>query len=59
MGHTSEVFVVPLLPDTPRGQQEYVHEQRPPPLIFTTMHQRDPGALGWPDQAHLVANNVG
>ena len=52
--HSSEEFIVSLLPDAPSGQQEDVHEQWLPPTGFTFMQGGDPVAITRPCQTNLV-----
>ena len=52
--HSSEEFIVPLLPNAPSGQQEDVHEQWLPPLCFTFVQQRNPITIIRPPQSHPV-----
>ena len=56
--HSSEEFIVHLLPDAPFGQQEDVHEQWLPPLGFTFMQKGNPIAIMRPSQTNLVPTSL-
>ena len=56
--HSSEEFIVPLLPDAPSGQQKDVHEQWLPPMGFTFMQDGDPVAIMRPCQTNLFPTTL-